>query len=132
MGCGTGILAILASYLNAAEVTAIDYDQICVDSTIENASLNKVNNIFTICGSKEAIPETKFDIIVANINRNILLDQMEHYSEVLSGRGTVFFSGFYEDPDLNIITNEAKSYGLTYILHLKRDNWVAAKFQSEA
>ncbi|MES2873381.1 MAG: 50S ribosomal protein L11 methyltransferase [Bacteroidota bacterium] len=132
MGCGTGILAILASYLNAAEVTAIDYDQICVDSTIENASLNKVNNIFTICGSKEAIPETKFDIIVANINRNILLDQMERYSEVLSGGGTVFFSGFYEDPDLNIITNEAKSYGLTYILHLKRDNWVAAKFQSEA
>ena len=132
MGCGTGILAILASYLNAAEVTAIDYDQICFDSTVENAGLNKANNIFPLCGSKEVIPETKFDIILANINRNILLDQIGRYSEVLSSGGTILFSGFYEDPDLDIISREAMAYGLKYIIHLKQDYWVAAKFQSEA
>lgn len=130
MGCGTGILAILASYLNADEITAIDYDQICFDSTLENASLNKVNNILPLCGSKEVIPGTKFDIILANINRNILMDQIERYTEVLSPGGTIFFSGFYEDTDLDIITTKSNAYGLKYLFHEKKDKWVAAKFQS--
>jgi ribosomal protein L11 methyltransferase len=131
MGCGTGILAILASHLGTQSIVAIDYDAICYESTIENALLNNVKNIKPLCGSKESIPDTPFDIILANINRNILLDQMERYSEVLASKGLIFFSGFYEDPDLEIISEEASKHGLRYLGHSKKDNWVAAKFQSE-
>ena len=131
MGCGTGILAILAARMGASEIVAIDYDPICFESTIENSNLNNVTNILPLCGSKEVIPEEKFDIILANINRNILLDQIDRYSEVLSPGGLIFFSGFYEDPDLKIITKKSNNSGLRYISHRKNTNWVAAKFQSE-
>ncbi|RYE24702.1 MAG: 50S ribosomal protein L11 methyltransferase, partial [Sphingobacteriaceae bacterium] len=70
MGCGTGILAILAAKKGATEITAIDYDPVCCESTIENAALNQVENMRILCGSKEVIPEEQFDIILANINRN--------------------------------------------------------------
>jgi ribosomal protein L11 methyltransferase len=128
MGCGTAILAILASQMGAKDLIAIDYDEICYDSTIENSKLNNITNIKPLCGSKEVIPDQKFDIIMANINRNILLDQIDRYSEALSPGGCIFFSGFYEEPDLAIITQKANSAGLTYQLHKKSDNWVAAKF----
>ncbi|WP_428330952.1 50S ribosomal protein L11 methyltransferase [Mucilaginibacter sp.] len=128
MGCGTGILAIMAAKLNAATVTAIDYDPVCYDSTIENAQLNHIDNIIALCGSKEAIPNEQYDVILANINRNILIDQMEHYREVLINDGEIYFSGFYETPDLDIITTEAAKYGLKYISHKKNKDWVAAKF----
>lgn len=132
MGCGTGILAILASRLGANEITAIDYDSICFESTIENSKLNKVSNIIPLCGSKDIIPEVKFDIILANINRNILLDQIVRYSEVLSNGGIIFFSGFYEDPDLAIISDKSNACGLKYISLKMENDWVAAKFQKEA
>lgn len=128
MGCGTGILAIMASKLGAAAITAIDYDPVCYASTIENAQLNYVENITALCGSKEVIPNETFDTILANINRNILLDQMESYSKVLKADGEIYFSGFYETPDLDIITEEARKYGLKYISHKKNKDWVAAKF----
>lgn len=128
MGCGTGILAIMAAKLGAAAVTAIDYDPVCYDSTIENARLNNTGHITVLCGSKEVIPDENFDMVLANINRNILIDQMERYSEVLKSGGEVFFSGFYESPDLAIITEEAKKYRLTYVVHKKNADWVAAKF----
>ena len=128
MGCGTGILAILASKLGAEDITAIDYDPICFESVVENAALNNITNIKAICGSKEVIPNEQFDIILANINRNILLDQIAHYSEVLKPGGEIYFSGFYESPDLDIIKEEAVKYGLKYISHKKTKDWVAAKF----
>src|ERR1700712_3134178 len=128
MGCGTGILAIMAAKLKAAEITAIDYDPVCFDSTIENAALNNITNITALCGSKEAIPDEQYDIILANINRNILLDQMQRYSEVLKPDGEIYLSGFYETPDLDIITDEARKYGIKYISHKKDKEWVAAKF----
>ena len=128
MGCGTGILAIMASKLAAAKVTAIDYDPVCFDSTIENAQLNDINNIEAMCGSKEVIPDDKYDTILANINRNILLDQMQRYSEVLKADGELYLSGFYEKPDLDIIMDEARKYGIKYIIHKTDKEWVAAKF----
>jgi len=128
MGCGTGILAIMAAKLHAAEITAIDYDPVCFDSTIENSALNGITNITALCGSKEAIPNEQYDIILANINRNILLDQMARYAEALKPEGEIYFSGFYESPDLEIITDEARKYGLKYIIHKKTNEWVAAKF----
>jgi ribosomal protein L11 methyltransferase len=81
-----------------------------------------------LCGSKEAIPNEQYDTILANINRNILLDQMERYAQVLKPGGEIYFSGFYESPDLEIITDEARKHGLKYITHKKTNDWVAAKF----
>jgi ribosomal protein L11 methyltransferase len=129
MGCGTGILAIMASKLGASQITAIDYDPVCYDSTIENSGLNNAQNITALCGSKEAIPNKQFDVILANINRNILLDQMERYHQALKAGSEIYFSGFYESPDLEIITGEAAKYGLKYVSHKKNKDWVAAKFR---
>jgi ribosomal protein L11 methyltransferase len=128
MGCGTGILAIMASQLGAAEITAIDYDPICYASTIENAQLNHILNVKTICGSKEVIPHEKFDIILANINRNILLDQLPRYQEAIKPGGEIYLSGFYETPDLAIIIEMANKLGLKYLNHKKNKDWVATKF----
>jgi len=128
MGCGTGILAIMASKLGAAKVTAIDYDIVCFESTLENAQLNNIDNINAICGSKEVIPDEQYGAILANINRNILLDQIQRYSEVLKPEGELYLSGFYEQPDLDIIMDEARKYGLKYIIHKNDSDWVAAKF----
>lgn len=132
MGCGTGILAIMVSKLGAKSITAIDYDPVCYESTIENARLNHIDNIIALCGSKEVIPDEQFDVILANINRNILLNQMQRYSLALKPCGEIYFSGFYENPDLEIITGEANKYGLRYISHKKDKDWVAAKFLKNA
>ncbi len=128
MGCGTGILAIMAAKLGANSIIAIDYDAVCYESTIENSLLNGIDNIDAICGSKEVIPNEQYDIILANINRNILIDQMLSYSKVLKPDGELYLSGFYETPDLDIITDEARKYGLKYITHKNDKDWVAAKF----
>jgi ribosomal protein L11 methyltransferase len=130
MGCGTGILAILAGKLGAGDITAIDYDPVCYQSTMENAALNNIDIIKALCGSQEAIADEQYDIILANINRNILLDQMNRYSGVLKPGGQIYFSGFYESPDLDIIKEEAAKFGLKYLTHKKTKDWVAATFKS--
>lgn len=129
MGCGTAILAILAAKLGAKSLVAIDYDDVCYESTIENAALNEVNNLKAICGSKEVIPDENYEVIFANINRNILLDQIGRYAEVLQPGGKIFFSGFYLDPDLSMITAECAKYGIKYIGHKQNGDWVAAEFE---
>ncbi len=128
MGCGTGILAILASKLGAKDVLAIDYDEVCYSSTIENSELNNISNIKALMGSKEVIPDRKFDVILANINRNILIDQLDTYSNVASPGSYLFLSGFYEDPDLSILKEKCRSLGFNYLNHKELNNWVAAKF----
>ncbi len=128
MGCGTGILAILASKKGATAITAIDNDPICCESTKENAALNSVENITVFCGSKEVIPNETFDIILANINRNILLDQLEAYAQRLPPNGQLFLSGFYENPDLEILKSEAEKYCLQFLERKKMQDWVSAKF----
>lgn len=129
MGCGTGILAILASKLGAKEVLAIDYDEICYESTIENSDLNKIGNIKALMGSKEVIPDQKFDMILANINRNILIDQLETYARVATVGTLLFLSGFYEELDLSILKEKCSSLGFTYLQHKELNNWAAAKFR---
>jgi len=129
MGAGTGILGILAAKRGAKTITAIDNDDVCYRSAIENAALNKVDNLTLLCGSKEAIPSQNFDIILANINRNILLDQIESYANVLVKDGLIFFSGFYEIPDLDMIKNHCAKFGLIYVDHQKNGEWVAAQFK---
>lgn len=128
MGCGTGILAILASKRGAKELVAIDNDEVCYQSALENSALNHISNIKALCGGKEVIPMVSFDVILANINRNILLDQIPTYSGVLADGGSIFFSGFYESPDLEMIKEECLKYNIKYIDHKKIGDWVAAHF----
>lgn len=128
MGCGTGILAILAKKVGAQAVDAIDYDPLCYESTIENTELNSMTDIQAILGGKEVIPNTSYGIILANINRNILLDQLDRYAQVLAPEGSLILSGFYEQPDLEIIKEAAQALGLRYVSHLVKQDWTAAKF----
>jgi len=128
MGCGTGILGILASKLGAADIFAIDNDPLCYESTLENTILNFTENVSAICGSEDVIPSKQFDIILANINRNILLNQLERYAEVLNADGLIFLSGFYEGADLEMISQKATELNLNYIGHKSDSKWVAAKF----
>ncbi|WP_312136335.1 50S ribosomal protein L11 methyltransferase [Sphingobacterium sp.] len=128
MGCGTGILAILASKRGAKQLLAVDYDPICVESVVENVQLNNVDNIVAKLGSKEAIEGLTFDTILANINRNILLDQLETYSTCLANGGELYLSGFYDGEDLEILKQKADSVGFQYVENKVLDNWCAAKF----
>jgi ribosomal protein L11 methyltransferase len=128
MGCGTGILAILAAKLGAKEVLAIDYDEICYESTLENSELNKISTIKALKGSKEVIPDAKFEIILANINRNILLDQLDAYARVSKSGSLLYLSGFYQDPDLAILKEKCNILDFNYLSHKQLNNWVAAKF----
>lgn len=129
MGCGTAILAILAAKKGALKLIAIDYDEVCYHSSIENAALNGIENLEAICGGKEVIPLVEFDVILANINRNILLDQIPAYASVLKGGGSIFFSGFYESPDLEMIKEACLPFGIEYVNHKKNGEWVAACFK---
>lgn len=131
MGCGTAILAILAAKKGATKLVAIDNDEVCYQSTIENASLNDISNIQAICGGKEVIPMMDFDVILANINRNILLDQIPAYASVLKSHGSIFFSGFYETPDLDMIKQACEPFGIKYVNHKKIGEWVAAYFKKD-
>jgi len=128
MGCGTGILAILAAQRGAKDLLAVDYDPICVESVKENKVLNHVPNITEKLGSKEAIVGLKFDVILANINRNILLDQLDVYAQDLESAGELYLSGFYDGEDLAILTEKAKSLGFVYQDKKVLDTWCAAKF----
>lgn len=128
MGCGTGILAILASKKGAITLLAVDYDPICVESVEENKALNGIHNIESCLGSKEVIEGEEFDTILANINRNILLDQIDIYKSVLRPQGELYLSGFYDGEDFDILKNKCETVGLFFHEKKMLDNWCAAKF----
>lgn len=128
MGCGTGILAILAAKLGAEQIFAIDNDPVCVDSVEENKIRNDAAHIITACGSAELIKGKRFDIILANINRNILLEQIGQYAQSLRTDGVLYMSGFYEGHDLTMLKEAGESHGLAYEGHEALDSWVAARF----
>lgn len=128
MGCGTGILAILASKRGASNILAVDFDPICVESVLENKVLNQVDNIEAKLGSKEAIEGKKFNSILANINRNILMDQFDVYYADLENSGELYISGFYDGEDLDILRNKAEGLGFQFVDKKVLDTWCAAKF----
>lgn len=128
MGCGTGILAILASKKGAKAVLAVDYDEICVESVAENSGLNHVDNIEAVCGSFEMLKDRLFDTILANINRNILLEQLPQYALSINKNGELYLSGFYEQEDLTMLRDAAESLGFEFISKKVLNNWCAAKF----
>ena len=127
MGCGTGVLAILASLKGAKFVDAIDIDNWCYQNTLENVDRNDCDNINVEEGGAELLQDRKYDMILANINRNILLRDIPVYIDCLTEKGGLFLSGFYEE-DIPIIKEACVENGLTYIEHFERSNWVAVKF----
>jgi ribosomal protein L11 methyltransferase len=127
MGSGTGVLAILAWMKGAKEVTAIDNDQWAYENAVENLQRNNVPADNVLLGNAETIIGKKYQLILANINRNILLNDMHYYREALEKNSKLFMSGFYE-ADLPAITAEAARLGMRYVKHLSRNNWVAAVF----
>lgn len=127
MGCGTGVLGILASLKGAKFVDAIDIDNWCYQNTLENASRNYCDNINVEEGGAELLQDRKYDMILANINRNILLRDLPIYKDCLKENGNLFLSGFYQE-DIPIIKKACLDLGLNYIEHIERNSWVAVKF----
>ena len=127
MGCGTGILSILASQRGAESITGIDIDRWAINSTIENAATNGIKNLQIIEGGVEAIPEKAFDIIYANIQRNILLKDMPGYINALKTGGELIMSGFYIS-DLESIKSRAEELGMQFLRSDQNNTWVAAQF----
>jgi len=130
MGCGTGILSILASMRGADKITGIDIDSWATNSAIENAKYNNISNLGVILGGAEAIPDKKFDFIYANIQRNILLNDMPQYCKVLKKGGELIMSGFYNE-DLESIKVRATELGLHFRKFAENENWITAVFTSK-
>jgi ribosomal protein L11 methyltransferase len=127
MGCGTGIIAILAEKKGASSVTAIDNDEWAYSNTCDNLKINNTKNVKALLGDASILGDKSYDVIFANINRNILLQDMKAYCNVLNDNGIIFFSGFYTE-DVEAITKEAEKYGLRKKVALEKNNWSAVKF----
>ncbi len=127
MGCGTAILAILAEMKGAQPIDAIDIDNWCYLNSIENAERNNCKHISVYEGDASLLKDKKYDLIIANINRNILLNDMQAYVDSLNENGIIFFSGFYEE-DIPFIDASCKEKGLKFVKKLNRNNWVSLKY----
>ena len=129
MGCGTGILAIFAEMKGAKPLDAIDIDNWCYENSIENVTRNNCENISVYEGDATLLVDKKYDVIIANINRNILLMDMKVYTNCLQEGGILLLSGFYEQ-DIPVIDAEVIKYGLKLEKFIQRNNWVALKYNN--
>ena len=128
MGCGTSILAILARMRGAAPCTAVDIDEWCVRNSLENIKLNGVDRISVFQGDASLLKDQgPFDVIIANINRNILLNDMKRYVSCMHPGSELYMSGFYVD-DIPVIQAEAEHNGLRFVHHKEKNRWAAVKF----
>lgn len=130
MGCGTGILAILGMQLGASSAYAIDYDPNSVDNSIENAQRNGYPQIEVALGSSELLEGKSYDIILANINRNIILNDLDKYAASLNAGGLLITSGYYTS-DLSVIKNKAAEYHIDYLQHTSQNDWCCATFKKQ-
>lgn len=130
MGCGTGILAIFAEMKGANPIDAIDIDNWCYENSIENVERNNCKNIAVFEGDSALLINKKYDVIIANINRNILLMDMKIYTDCLNEKGILLLSGFYEE-DIPVIDAEVSKYKLKLETYIQRNNWVALKYNKE-
>ena len=127
MGCGTAILAILAEMKGAQPIDAIDIDNWCYLNSIENAQRNNCEHISVYEGDAALLTGKQYDLIIANINRNILLNDMQSYVDCLNPKGTLLLSGFYEE-DIPFLDASCTEKGLTFVKKLQRNNWVSLKY----
>ncbi len=121
MGCGTGLLAILASKMGAKEIVAIDIDKWAYENTLENMERNKVK-MHIIEGGEESIPDKSFDVLLANINRNILIQQSQSYSNHLKENGTLLLSGILEE-DIPVVLKTFNGLGFSSVQIQSKGNW---------
>jgi ribosomal protein L11 methyltransferase len=126
MGTGTGILAFLAEKLGAKNILGIDIEPWSVESCIENADYNHSKETTFLCGDIDLIAGKTFNLIIANINKNILKAQIPHYSKTLTKDGCLLLSGFFES-DVEELINFSKDFNFEYELHLTKENWAAIK-----
>ncbi|MDY8134367.1 50S ribosomal protein L11 methyltransferase [Aquimarina sp. 2201CG5-10] len=124
MGCGTGVLAILTEMKGANPIDAIDIDNWCYLNTIENVDRNNCKAITAYEGDATLLSGKSYDVIIANINRNILLKDIHIYAECLNKGGKLFLSGFYSE-DLDMINKECAKHNLYFKDNFNRNNWIA-------
>ncbi len=127
MGCGTAILAILAGKMGASTIYAIDNDPNAVENAILNCSINETLSVIVELGDATSAFDVTFDVILANINRNIILDDLTRYTANLTNNGVLITSGYYVT-DLPVIQEKARIFGLSYRGHSSLDNWCRATF----
>ncbi len=127
MGCGTGILAIFSEMKGATDLDAIDIDPWCYENAVENVGRNSCRHISVFEGDSSLLQGKKYDVIIANINRNILLRDMERYASSLNPGGTLLLSGFYTE-DIGQIDACATRHGLRLDGQLEKNNWVGLKY----
>lgn len=127
MGCGTGILAIFAELKGAEQIDAIDIDAWCYENSVENIERNHCQNIKVYQGDASVLKGKAYDVIIANINRNILLNDIGIYAESLNANGELYLSGFYTE-DIAQINEAAEKNGLVLSKKFERNNWVGLKF----
>lgn len=126
MGCGTAVLAILAAMKGAKPVTAIDIDTWCIENSLENIEKNGVGEILVLLGDASLLEGKHYDIIIANINRNILLADIKKYSACLSKGGMLYMSGFYTE-DIPLIEKEANNHHLILKGFKEKNNWAVVE-----
>lgn len=128
MGCGTAVLGILASMRGAKEIVAIDIDEWAYNNSVENVELNKTTNVEVKLGAAELLAGESFDIIIANINRNILLNDINRYAACMTKGATLYMSGFYTE-DIRAIEEECNKYGLQLFTQDSKNNWAVVGFE---
>ena len=127
MGCGTGILAIFAEMKGAQPTDAIDIDSWCYQNSLENVQRNGCKYITVLEGDSSLLKGKEYDVVIANINRNILLSDMKIYTDCLREKGVLLLSGFYKE-DISIIESEVIKHGLVLDKMIQKNNWVALKY----
>ena len=127
MGCGTGVLAIFAEMKGAIGVDAIDIDNWCYLNSLENVERNSCRHIKVYEGDAGLLKGKEYDVVIANINRNILLNDLPVYIDCLNKGGILLLSGFYED-DIPLIDEACKKYGLEFAEKKEKNFWVAVKY----
>ena len=127
MGSGTAVLAILASMKGAKSVDAIDNDEWAYNNAVENIERNKITNVQAELGDADLLKGRSYDFVMANINRNILLNDLQAYANAMKPQAELFMSGFYED-DISLLKEEAQKWGIEYVSHRMKDDWIASKW----
>lgn len=130
MGCGTGILGMLASLKGAKSIMAIDIDTWSFESTVENARLNNIENLEAKLGDASLLGNENYEIIFANIHKNIIINDLPAYEKVLQPGGKIYLSGFYAQ-DMPDVKAKAESLGLIETGFQEKNNWVAYSFRKQ-
>lgn len=130
MGCGTGVLAIIAKKLGAGYTEGIDIENWAYQNSVENALINNIPNIIFIEGDASLLGERTFDLFIANINRNILLEDLPRYVEAMNPSATLLLSGFYTT-DVEVLKTRGEECGLNFVNSTSKNNWALIQLQKD-